>query len=75
MVRLKQVMELRETKKRLKFQFHNGSIKTILSIPYNYLYNSFNSTMVRLKPPNEILYSLSNTSFNSTMVRLKPLGV
>ena len=55
-----------------EFQFHKGSIKTILPYLLIGIYRGFNSTKVRLR----LLYSKtatkSGTSFNSTKVRLRP---
>ena len=55
----------------VKFQFHNGSIKSESAEVVKAAQEGFNSTMVRLKEYDEHHRLLQETGFNSTMVRLK----
>ncbi len=54
-------------------QFHYGSIKTILKVYLDNkkVFDSLNSTMVRLKQYLRLNNEYINSSLNSTMVRLK----
>ena len=50
MVRLKGIWDANRLYLRGQFQFHNGSIKSLMNLDVNDLvFKSFNSTMVRLK--------------------------
>ena len=75
MVRLKGVALTYLKTETIRFQFHNGSIKSVIDradalcqVP------CFNSTMVRLKETMSPSVQGPQNGFNSTMVRLKGQG-
>ena len=54
------------------FQFHKGTIRTILGIRNLTFFLNFNSIKVRLEPDdNFIVQSVFNVNFNSIKVRLE----
>ncbi len=55
----------------LWFQFHIGAIKSIIYFTIKYIYESFNSILVRLKEGCPYYEDKSNIRFNSILVRLK----
>ena len=55
----------------IKFQFHNGSIKSKNNARCYFKLPGFNSTMVRLKVNVNVILEPAAIGFNSTMVRLK----
>ena len=58
-------------KKNMLFQFHYGTIKSIMVVLLLNLVRYFNSTMVRLKAVRQTDSRTVENDFNSTMVRLK----
>ncbi len=52
------------------FQFHSGSIKSIITWRPSCLETGFNSTLVRLKDILKNYVDLDDKSFNSTLVRI-----
>ena len=54
-----------------KFQFHKGTIKTVLRLLLDDDYPYFNSIKVRLKLMSDVYYQLQGCNFNSIKVRLK----
>ena len=54
-----------------KFQFHIGSIKTLIGYNKVYIFIRFNSTLVQLKPRLFIYFNARDIGFNSTLVQLK----
>ena len=70
-VRLKRGENVREAYKKMRFQFHEGPIKTSPDFVHGIRKACFNSMKVRLKPaPCKDLY-LIGIRFNSMKVRLK----
>ena len=55
----------------VEFQFHNGTIKTLMQANLIDPPNDFNSIMVQLKPSLAILFCHHRKHFNSIMVQLK----
>ena len=65
---------MKYTAERLKFQFHNGTIKTwIQKIEKGDMYVSFNSITVQLRQPHRDKRWLVQVSFNSITVQLRPI--
>ena len=54
------------------FQFHKGTIETIISVLFALCLCNFNSIKVRLKHPEVVDYVFDMSHFNSIKVRLKP---
>ena len=57
-----------------KFQFHKGTIKTLLTTPFTSRRQHFNSIKVRLKLPDSNISVSAKQHFNSIKVRLKHLS-
>jgi len=57
---------------RFQFQFHSGSIQTVLTANFRFEEQGFNSTLVRFKRVGHDRYArFPSNSFNSTLVRFK----
>jgi len=59
----------------MTFQFHYGSVKSIVANLQQQIDGHFNSTMVRLKGNPGRQLRRAQLNFNSTMVRLKDIFV
>ena len=55
----------------MKFQFHKGTIRTLLSYQHNYTRDYFNSIKVRLELPLVPVLPVVAVDFNSIKVRLE----
>ena len=54
-----------------KFQFHKGTIRTLVFVPVSCLFPDFNSIKVRLEPTPDFIRYAAYINFNSIKVRLE----
>ena len=61
------------TAERLKFQFHNGTIKTLIKFRNKTGEESFNSITVQLRLVILAVQAFTANGFNSITVQLRPI--